>query len=231
MLSLCCKVVLPSHCYIPSKHQSNLSAPYKIRTRQQLHKYVHLSYSTFENNMNDMYTNTAKSHTGYGWYNLPDRVTLSAFKTKHIYIHINNPKSSPHSLSNWRPASRPPLRATAAAAVRHTKSMGIFQRSVTVHCPGKSDFFLQGPGERRASQITPYQFIGSGWSQFGDLLHCLLCNEAGRRTGSGKSTDRFSDQCIDPPVSQGYRTEENTALLTLKSFSFRLNKGFTFTQY
>lgn len=110
-----------------------------------------------------MYRNTAKPHTEYGQHNRPHKVTLSALKTKHKYIHINNPECFP-AVCRTEDQLHAPFRATAA--VCDTKSMGILQRSVIVHCPGKSEFFLQGPGERRASQITPYQFISSGWSRF-----------------------------------------------------------------
>lgn len=92
-----------------------------------------------------MYTNTAKSHTEYGQHNGPDTVTLSASETKDIYILINNPKSPPRSLSNWRPASRLPLgQQQQQSAI--PKSMGISQRSVIVHCPGKSEFSHKAQG-------------------------------------------------------------------------------------
>lgn len=46
----------------------------------------------------NMYRNTAKPHTEYGRHNHPHKVTLSALKTKHKYIHINTPNVSPQSV-------------------------------------------------------------------------------------------------------------------------------------
>lgn len=94
-----------------------------------------------------------------------------------MYILINNPKAPPQSVE-LKTSFTAPFRTVAAAEVCDTESMGFFKCSVFVHCPEKSLFFITGPWERGASQISQYQFISSEWSQFRDLLHCSLCGGA-----------------------------------------------------
>lgn len=137
-----------------------------------------------------MYTNTAKSHTEYGQHNRPHTVTLSASKTN-TYILINNHKFPPlPSLSNWRPASRLPFRATAASAVCDTKSMGIL--TTQCHCALSWEVwgFLTRPRGARGCtdnalsvhrlRVKPIQRSPS-----------LFIVQRSRQPGSGKSTDQF----------------------------------------
>lgn len=139
-----------------------------------------------------------------------------------MYILINNPQCSPPQSVELKTSFTPPFRATAAST---TKSKGITVRLTVSLCTvlrEKSEFFLQGPGERRASQITPYQFISS---RCRDLLHCLLCGGAGQ-PGSGKIHRSRAAINAQRSAGQSALPHRREYCFTEASFGLRERRGF-----
>lgn len=224
MLLLCSKVELPNLQIVTSLPNTRVvSVPHTTKSgpgSNYINMYIYLTanYKTTW-----ICTQTLQSPTLSGQHNHPHTVRLSASKTKHIYIHINNPECVPTVC--WRPASRLPLGQQQQSVI---PNQWVSYSAVSL-CTvlGSQEFFLQGPGERRASQITPYQFIGSGGSRFRVSFIVYWATEQTARIGQ---IHRSLHRSMYGSVGQSV-LEENTVLLKLASFSLCPGKGFTFIQY
>lgn len=121
---------------------TSLSLPHKTKSgpgSNYINMYIYLTanYKTW------ICTGTLQSPTEHGKHNHPHKVTLSASKTKHRYIHINNPQCVPQCVP-LKTSFTAPFRATAA--VSDTKSMGIFQPVSLCTVPGSQSFSYKAQG-------------------------------------------------------------------------------------